>query len=157
LGSLAHKIAPQTAGGGTGSLAHVPDLIGKAYLISASRASDAAIARLLAGHFHPAIETDAGTSVHMELRSVENETLLHMINPERLWDEKAPKIRNIAVTLALPAGQNIASVQHTSPQKLAGAVVDLPFEVRGDSLSFKVPLEAYEMVIITHTASRPVP
>src|SRR5439155_24105714 len=136
--------------GASGTVVHVTELIGKTYLISASRPSDAAIARLFPPSYRAAVETDAGTNVHIELRSLKNETLLHLINPERLWDAKAPKVREITVSLALPAGKEVANVQFTSPQKSKGAVSDLPFEIREDRLSFKVPLEAYAMVIVTH-------
>jgi hypothetical protein len=144
------SLSQRNAASGAGSVVHVTELIGKTYLISSSRPSDAAIARLFPPSYRPAVETDAGTSVHIELRSFENETLVHLVNPERLWDAKVPKVREITVTLASSVGNEVTNVQFTSPQKSRGAVIDVPFEIKDERVSFKVPLEAYGMVIVTH-------
>jgi hypothetical protein len=147
------SLLPRNAASGAGNVVQVTELVGKTYLISGSRPSDAAIARLLPPSFRSAVETDAGTSVHIELRSLENETLVHLINPERLWDAKAPKVREISVAVAVPAGQEVTNVQFTSPQKSRGEVSDVPFEIREDRVSFKVSLEGYGMVVVTHAAA----
>jgi hypothetical protein len=151
------SLSQRNAASGAGNVVHVTELIGKTYLISGSRPSDAAIARLFPPSYRSAVETDAGTSVHIELRSLENETLIHLINPERLWDANAPKVREITVSVALPAGQEVTNVQFTSPQKSRGAVIDIPFEVREERVSFKVPLEGYGMAVVTYAVARPAP
>src|SRR5262249_16149569 len=57
---------------------HAPDLVGKAYLTTGSAAAAHGIAELLAPFVHSPIETNADKSVHMELRDLGSEVLLHV-------------------------------------------------------------------------------
>jgi hypothetical protein len=167
---------------------------------------------------HSPIETDADKAVHIELRTSGSETLLHLINPERLWNRKAQSRRDVAVSIDMPPGVTVLDVHTTSPErpaaapnekpeigpsvrlnemvqrppgkalrlsqlaksgnrsgkvttvdvtdKIAGAIssgpaepaganpkagkaATLPFTTEGNRLSFKVPLQAYEMVVIS--------
>jgi hypothetical protein len=128
------------------AVALAPDLVGKSYLVSNAPAASAAIGKLMAG-IAVRLETDAGPAVHVELRRAGNETLLHLINPEPIWDKKAPRHRETGISLAVPANAKITGVQVTSP--MAPEPVNLPFTVEGGRVAFKVPLEAYAMVIVT--------
>jgi hypothetical protein len=51
------------------------------------------------GLLHSPIATNTGKTVHMELRRSGGETLLHLVNPERLWNDRAPKQRHVAVSI----------------------------------------------------------
>jgi hypothetical protein len=207
--------ASPTAGGGTPLQSE--QLLGKAYLTSGSAAASHAISELIGPSIHPFIETNADKSVHIELRTSGNETLLHVINPERLWNDKAPRQQDVTMSIAMPPGVTVTDVRVTSPEPsagtpnekqdigpsvrlnetvqrprlgkaarlshlarsgksttvdvtdtIAGAVplgpleppalardqragkaATLPFTTEGNRISFKVPLEAYEMVVIS--------
>jgi hypothetical protein len=133
--------------------------------------------------------------VHFELRKSNTELLIHLINPERLWNKKAPKRRDVTVSLALPADITIVDIKFTSPnvtlakpaphinakktenprraakslraQKAVPSASPadttaspnpdqdsqwsgtLPFTLGEGKVTFKVPLEAYAMVVIS--------
>jgi hypothetical protein len=159
--------------------------LGKAYLTSSSPAAGRVIGELIENYVHSLIETDADWNVHIELRTLENERLLHLINPEHLWNKKARTKRDVTVHLALAPGTAVADVRLTSPnaarRTVSGATgadlaarpnkagqrpglgnqvatnrnqgglasASLPFTVKGNRVSFKVPLEAYEMVVVS--------
>jgi Beta-galactosidase trimerisation domain len=191
---------------GSAKAVHSEELVGKAYLLSGSRAASDAIGQLIGKHSRPPIETNAGKSVHIELRALGNELLLHLINPERLWNREAPKKQEISISLEIPLGTTVGDVQVTSPQPLeaelpnekgaddsarssergrspsagqgtppeaaaetaarseqlepkvsetergGGTAARLAFTVEGHRVSFKVPLEAYEMVVVSTKA-----
>ena len=158
---------------------HTAELVGKSYLTSGSAAASQAIRELLGKHAHSPIETNADKSVHIELRTAGHEMLLHLINPERLWNAKAARKQDVTVSIELPGDVTVADVRLTSPEpprtkaqnegKTGQAArpaktgqsarpgkpapVDLaaglPFTVEGHRVSFKVPLEAYEMVVVS--------
>jgi hypothetical protein len=187
------------------------ELLGKAYLTSGSPTAGRAIGELLGDTVRSPIETDADKSVHIELRRSGQELLLHLINPVRLWNGKAPKRQDVSIRLDLPADVTVTGVQLTSPESAgklgksasndlvmeafaeasnqprkasrraqarrearrapadrtgaigtrpkaaepagqdqgAGKTASLAFTVEGNRVSFKVPLEAYEMVVIS--------
>jgi hypothetical protein len=131
---------------------HSPRWLGKDYMTSGSAEAGAAIGEILGAQLRNTLHTDAGPSVHVAVRTLGDETLIHLVNPERLWDKSAPEQREIAVSLALPAGRRVKDVQITSPvasQKAAQAALRLPFRVNADRVELKVPLRAYAMVVIT--------
>jgi hypothetical protein len=135
-----------------GAAVHSPRWLGKDYLISSSPEASAAIGEMLGERPRQALQTDAGPSVHVTVRTLGDETLIHLVNPERLWDKVAPEQREIAISLALPAGRRVKDVQVTapmSPQKPPQTAVRLPFSVSADRVAFKVPLRAYAMVVVT--------
>jgi hypothetical protein len=131
-----------------GTLDSLPQLLGKAYLVSGSPAAGEALGALINRYSHSSVQTNAGPNVHIELRRSGDELLLHLINPERLWDSRAPRKRDIAISLAVPAGQTVTAVEMTSPSGPAGPASSLPFDIGADQVSFSVPLEAYAMVVI---------
>ena len=131
---------------------HSPRWLGKDYLSSSSPEAGAAIGEMLGAQPRQALQVDAGPSVHVTVRTLGDETLIHLVNPERLWDKTAPEQREVAISLALPAGRRVKDVQITSPvasQKPAQAAVRLPFSVNADRVVFKVPLRAYAMIVVT--------
>lgn len=135
-----------------GVAVHSPRWLGKDYLISGSPEASAAIGEMLGPRPRQMLQTDAGHSVHVSIRTLDDETLIHLVNPERLWDKAAPEQRDVAISLALPAGRRVKDVQITSPappQKSPQAVVRLPFSVNAERVEFKVPLRAYAMVVVT--------
>ena len=190
LTSLAHLESSQlsavtSAAMGERMAVHSSELLGKAYLTSSSPAAGRVIGELIENYVHSLIETDADWNVHIELRTLGNERLLHLINPERLWNKKARTKRDVTVHLALAPGTAVADVRLTSPDAARRTVssatgadlaarpnkagqrpglgnrvatnrdqgglasASLPFTVKGDRVSFKVPLEAYEMVVVS--------
>jgi hypothetical protein len=163
---------------------HNSELVGKAYLTSGSPAAGHVIGELVKNYVHSLIETDADKNVHIELRTLGDERLLHLINRERLWNKKAPTKRDVTIRLALAPGTAVANVRLTSPdaspRTVSGAIgadlsvrpskaerrsglgkqaatirnqavarTSLPFTVAGNRVSFTVPLEAYEMVVVS--------
>jgi Beta-galactosidase trimerisation domain len=198
LKSLAQRDGPQLSAltwpAGT-KVVHTAELVGKSYLTSDSTAASQAIRELLGEHAHSPIETNADKSVHIELRKSGNETLLHLINPERLWNAKAARKQDVTVSIELPPDVTVADVRLTSPELLQtkaqneikndqtarpgktgqpprpgkpapagsrqaepqsaavkseqGAGKTLPFTVEGHRVFFTVPLEAYEMVVVS--------
>jgi hypothetical protein len=201
---------------GAQRVVHIPELLGKAYLASDGGAAGRSIDEILAGYLHSPITTSADKSVHLELRRLGNEILVHLINPERLWNKKAPASRMVTVSVELPADAVVSAVQLTSPEpgkkvamralrakeafaqapattragkkvretagrksrtprsettasvpesrrakgKTTGQVnddapaktVNLPYQMVGSRVVIQVPLEAYEMVVISTTA-----
>ena len=181
-----------------GTMVHTMELVGKSYLISTSPAAGRAIRGLIGEHLYSSIETDADRDVHVELRMLENEMLLHLINPGRLWNSKPAK-KDVSVRVEIPPGVTVADVHLTSPEPPeatgpnekksdvaaredttgrparrpsnptsvntvgsrqiepkdvgkdtgAGRTSPLAFTVKGNRVSFKVPLEAYEMVVVS--------
>jgi hypothetical protein len=115
LQSLTRGAAPQR-----GSAIHSPKLLGKSYLTSGSPLAGRAIGELLGASVRSPIETNAGKTVHMELRRSGDETLLHLTNPERLWNAGAPRQRDVAVTIEVPSGVSVAEVRFTCPDPPAG-------------------------------------
>ncbi len=143
--------APKPAG----MALHTGQLVGKAYLMSGSPEASTAIGELLGDRVRRSLTTDAGPSMHVEVRTLGDEMLLHLIDSERLWNKQAPETRDVAVSLVLPPGRTVSDVRVTSPEPLSRppqAASKLPFSVAGDRVSFKVPLRAYTMVIV---ATRP--
>ena len=146
--AAASPAAPTRAG----AAFHTRELVGKSYLMSGSPESRAAIGELLGDLVRRSLTTDAAASVHVEVRTLGDEMLLHLTNPERLWNKQAPESREIAVSLALPPGRTVSDVRLTSPEPLSRppqTASQLPFSVSGDRVSFKIPLRAYALVIIS--------
>src|SRR5260370_35504276 len=83
-----------------------------------------AIGQLLGASAHSPIETNAGKTVHMELRRSGDETLLHLVNPERLWNDRAPKQRDVAISIEMPPDVSVAEVRLTSPEPPDGSAAD---------------------------------
>ena len=107
-----------------GSAIHSAQLLGKSYLASGSPLASRAIGKLLGDSVHSPIATNAGKTVHMELRRSGGETLLHLVNPERLWNDRAPKQRDVAVSIEMPPGVSVADVRLTSPELPDGSSAD---------------------------------
>jgi hypothetical protein len=145
-------LSPQAspAGGAT----HIPQLIGAAYLKSHSAEAGRLLFDAFGKYLHSSIATNAGSNVHMELRTHGSEMLLHLVNPERLWNRRAPRSRQVAVAIELPSNVSVTGVKVTAPQlSQAGKRIALPYRLEGGRLSFTVPLQAYGLVVIS--TSRP--
>jgi len=136
-------------GKSNGTAVHASELLGKAYLASASSDAGAAISALMHPYSPAQIEIDQGASIHVELRSAGNEMLVHLIDPERLWNKSAPKSREVEVALDIPAGVSVTGVAVTSPAGPPAVTAPIPYEVVGGRLLIKVPLTAYAMVVIS--------
>jgi glycosyl hydrolase family 42 (putative beta-galactosidase) len=177
---------------------HSVDLVGKAYLTGGSAAAGRALSELMGPYVHSPIETNADPTVHMELRRSGRELLLHLVNPQRLWNRKAPRNQDVTVRLDLPGDVTVTEVLLTSPEpggksaakdaatelsaqsrkgsrraragkpapagrsgtaakpddargsdQGSGKTAILPYSVEGNRVSFKVPLEAYALVVIS--------
>jgi hypothetical protein len=161
---------------GHGSVTHTPSLPGKAYMTAGSDAASRALAELLGAHALSPIETDAGEHVHIELRTLGNETLIHLVDPQRLWQRPA-SASEVTIRLALPPGTTASDVSLTSPGPVMPAARSrdtgtrasqdagsgsrlgwarkLAYKVEGDRLSFRVPLEGYAMVVVSSRAPAP--
>jgi hypothetical protein len=138
-------------GKSNGTAVHASELLGKGYLTSTSSEAGTVIGALLRPYSPLQIEIDQSTSIHAELRSAGNELLLHLIDPERLWNKSAPKSRELEVGLDIPAGLSVTGVQVTSPAGVPAVTGPLSYDVVGGRLLLKVPLAAYAMVVIaTH-------
>lgn len=137
-----------------GALVHAPELMGKSYLAFESTGADAAMRELVERYSPSPISTDASPSIHMELRSVGNETLLHLVNPERLWNKQAPRNRKVAIGLKMPPDLQAVGVQVTSPASKSNMTGPVPFEVQGDRILFNVSVDAYAMVVISSEPRR---
>jgi hypothetical protein len=133
----------------TGGLVHATELLGKSYLAFESAGADATMRELVARYSPSPISTDASSGIHMELRTTGKETLLHLVNPERLWNKQAPRNRKVAISLKMPPGVQPVGVQVTSPASTQKPIGPVPFEVAGDRVLFSVPLDAYAMVVIS--------
>ena len=111
-------------------------------------------------YFKP-LATDAGDNVHVELRTTGDETLLHLIDPERLWNKRASARRTIAVSVALPVGATVTNVELTSPgagpwNSVGGSPTKLSYKVEDQRVSFRIPLAGYAMVVIASRAGAAV-
>ena len=149
LSALSPQVSPR------GSATHIPQLIGKSYLRFDSGNAGELISETLGRYLHSPIVTNAGKSVHIELRTHGSEMLLHLVNPERLWKPSAPKRRQVSVQLDLPAGLKVTAVQLKMPELPRIAFSQkggLPYRVEGERLSVTVPLQSYGMVVISTTA-----
>jgi hypothetical protein len=156
-----------------GSATQIPQLIGKAYLRSDSGNAGELIFQALGRYLQSPIVTSAGKNVHIELRTHAGEMLLHLVDPERLWNRSAPKRQQVSVQLELTPGVKVTAVQLKAPElppiasrqtqparraqiapiqarPLSGG---LPYRVEGERLSFTVPLQSYALVVIS-TAAR---
>jgi hypothetical protein len=103
------------SGAGRGQLVHAAQLLGKSYLTSDVSVNDRALNDLIGGLLPFQLQTDAGKDVHVELRASGEEILVHLINPERLWNRKAPTRREVSMALAIPTGMTVTDVKVTSP------------------------------------------
>ncbi len=136
-----------------GSAVHLAELAGKSYLVSNATSASRKLFELIGPHGLSSLATDAGENVHIELRTSGDEMLLHLVDPERLWNKRAPARRTIAVDLALPAGATVTGVELTSPAArpwISGGAPPskLPYTVEGQRVSFRVPLAGYAMVVV---------
>ena len=132
--------------------AHSPLWLGRDYLTSTAPDAGAQIGDLLGPLPRRVLQTNAASSVHVEVRTLGDETLIHLINPERLWDKAAPEQREIEISLALPPGRRVKGIQVTSPvplQKPPQVPARLPFSATAERVDFKISLRAYAMVIVT--------
>jgi glycosyl hydrolase family 42 (putative beta-galactosidase) len=114
------------------------DLLGKAYLTKGSPEASRALGDLVGPYVHSPIETNADPSVHMELRKSAREMLLHVVNPQRLWNRKAPRKQDVTVRLDLPPNVTVTEVLLTSPEPggksaASGAATDLSARSRRGS------------------------
>ncbi len=143
-------LSPQASPAGRAT--HIPQLIGASYLKSDSAEAARLLFDAFGKYLQSSIATNAGSNVHMELRTHGSEMLLHFINPERLWNRRAPRSRQVAVAMELPANVSVIGVELTAPQlSQAGKRIALPYRVEGGRLSFTVPLQAYGLVVISTT------
>jgi hypothetical protein len=155
LGAHAQQSATPAAPPANRTALHTPQFLGKDYLTSTSPEASKTLGELFGTGERQLLQTDAAPSIHIEVRKLGDDTIVHLINPERLWDKQAPVQREIAISLAIPPGSVVTDVRLTSPEPLsrpAPAAVKLPFAVNGDRAAFKVALKAYAMVIVS---SRP--
>ena len=135
-----------------GTALHSPQWLGKTYLTATSPDAGAAIGALLGTRRQHFLETDANANVHIEVRTLGDETLVHLINPERLWNKQAPEQREVGVSLALRPGVAVKDVRVTLPgpvSRMPQGATRLPFNMSGNRVVFKVPLRAYSMVIVS--------
>ncbi len=89
------------------------------------------------------VEIQAPLPVTMELTAQEGRRMLHLINYDQ---EKEKLIKDIAVRLKIPEGKQIKEIQWLSPE-MEGSE-SLPFSVRDQRVSFKVPrLAVYDLVV----------
>jgi hypothetical protein len=100
---------------GAGKLVHAPQLLGKSYLTADGSANAQALNELIGGHLPFQLQTNAGRDVHIELRASGHEILVHLINPERLWNRKAPQRREVTMSLAIPTDITVTDVKIASP------------------------------------------
>jgi Beta-galactosidase trimerisation domain len=107
-----------------GSAIHSARLLGKSYLASGSPLASRAIQKLLGSSTRSPVETNAGKTVHIELRKSGDEVLLHLVNPERLWNGRAPKQRDVAISIAMPLEVRVVDVRFTAPEPPAGSSAD---------------------------------
>src|SRR5262249_40948934 len=80
LKSLFRRGGRRSSGPNLGTAVHTAELVGETYLKSGSPASSRAIRELIGNRSHSPIETNADKSVHVELRTLGDELLLHLIN-----------------------------------------------------------------------------
>ena len=133
-----------------GVIIQVPELLGKSYLTDNSPTASSEIATTLAKFLPAQLETNAGGDIHIELRTTAREMLVHLIDPEKLWNDQAPDQRMVFLKLAVRDGSTVTGVHLTSPQRRQTTA--LPFTAQGNWISFQVPLQAYAMVVLS---SRP--
>jgi hypothetical protein len=95
---------------------HIPELLGKSYLTSKAATAGPRLSEAIREYIHSPIHTDADKTVHMELRRLGNELLLHLIDPEHLWNKKTPRRRIVNVSLEVPPNAVVTDVQLTSPK-----------------------------------------
>ncbi len=135
-----------------GTALHSPQWLGKSYLTSTSPDASGAIGALLGTRRQHFLETDANANVHIEVRTLGDETLVHLINPERLWNKQAPEQREVGVSLALRPGVAVKDVRVTVPgpaARIPQGATRLPFNMSGNRVVFRVPVKAYSMVIVS--------
>jgi Beta-galactosidase trimerisation domain len=118
------KSAAAYARSGAGAALYTEELVGESYLKSNSDAASRVIRELIGQHARSPIETNAGKAVHMELRKSGDELLLHLINPERIWNTSAPQKQDVTVRLELPPGVTVDNVHVTSPEPSEAAAND---------------------------------
>jgi hypothetical protein len=166
---------PLSPRGKNNRLLHILELLGKSYLTSDTAIAGPSISKAIGEYIHRPFDTDAEKTVHMELRRAGNELLLHLINPEHLWNKKAARRRFVSVSLMVPPDAVATGVQLTSPEPAepektsprappgknrfntkaataeaqSGKTTKLPYQSNGHHVSFQVPLQAYGMVVVS--------
>ena len=95
---------------------HIPELLGKSYLTSGAATAGPRLSEAIREYIHSPIHTDADKTIHMELRRFGKELLLHLINPEHLWNKKTLRRRIVNVNLEVPPNAVVTGVQLTSPE-----------------------------------------
>jgi hypothetical protein len=157
LKSLSHRQQPQTSDETAstrpeGAVVHAPELLGKAYFTSESPGASAEIRSFILRYAPSPIDTDASPNTHIELRTAADELLLHLINPERLWNKQAAKDRNLTINLKMPPGLQTVDVSVTSPEAKTNTARPVPHQTQGDRVTFKLPSAPYAMVIVSTRA-----
>ena len=151
--STAIKETESSSQGCKEKVLHTSELLGKSYLTSDSSAASNAIHNLVRDCLHPTIRTNADGTIHIEARRFENELLLHLIDPERLWKRTAIE-KHVMVSAQVDSGHIVSDVEVTSPM---GAGADqsqpeterVPFTMEGNYVSFRLPVRSYQLVVIS--------
>jgi hypothetical protein len=124
---------------------------GHTLMTQASQTANDAIKSLILSRIERPIEVGADRHVHIEIRRLDQELIVHLINPEHIWSPNAPSVRNIEISLPWHEGQQ-QEVSATSPDDSAPEKI-ITATTSGGKLRFMVPLKAYAMVSIRQTGN----
>jgi hypothetical protein len=133
---------------GAGQAFYFASLLGLAYL----NTTDPTAAEQLLGPVlqvvQPSVTTDAGQSVHLEVKELDGDTVLHFTNFTGVTGNLSVVPTSFSVSVAIPSGQEVRFVEVTSPDNPTPEREAVPYTVEDGRVSFPLTVAQYSVVII---------
>jgi hypothetical protein len=133
---------------GAGRALYVPALPGLAYLNSTDPAAMDQLLSPILQVVTPSVTTDAGQSVHLEVKELDGDTILHFTNFTGVTGNLTVVPTDFSVSVAIPTGQEVRSVEVTSPDNPTPEREAVRYSVEDGKVSFPLTVAQYSVVII---------
>ncbi len=133
---------------GAGRALYFPALLGLAYLNTTDPAASEHLLNPILEVVTPPVTTDAGQSVHLEVKELDGDTILHFTNFTGVTGTLTVVPTDFTVSVAIPAGQQVRSVEVTSPDNPTPEREAVPYTVADGKVSFSLTVAQYSVVII---------
>jgi hypothetical protein len=134
---------------GLGNAIYYSDLPGKTYLKSTTADAFNRITAPILKYAPPVVTTTAPRQIHIEARTLGNETILQFVNFTGITGTFTVPAKTFATTVNLIPGSTVKKVEVTSADNATPALQPLTFTQSGAKVTFNLTLKQYSMVVIT--------
>lgn len=133
---------------GAGRAHYFPALLGLAYLNTTDPAAMDQLLSPILAVVTPSVSTDAGQSVHLEVKELDGDTVLHFTNFTGVTGDLSVVPTTFTVSVAIPTGQQVRSVEVTSPDNPTPEREAINYSAADGNVSFSLTVAQYSVVII---------